>query len=255
MNQSNAIQEAAQDVRAEEQFPYHDTVSIGINQGDTQGWFNSLLDLGNAEDIHLFNVRSRSTVGLAYCNLDSPSLFDVGYLLKNLSVQFEAPITQQVQDTIDNPPLLMPYINAVFQDLLEDCSLQFFLNQDEKIAGNCTHFPAGYGTFGQINAINNGAAAATSFGTVGTYTNGAPEFRNQWVFKQPIEIPRNHNVRVVLKFSEFAKNTLRNLGGPGYVMMGSGGISAGNAYPARLNLKVTANGTRLVQLRNAQTYR
>jgi hypothetical protein len=255
MNENNAIQQAAQDVRAREEFPYHDVVSIGIDQGDTEGWFNSLLDLGNAEDVHLFNVRSRSTVGLAYCNLDSPSLFDVGYLVKNIGVQFEAPIGQQVQNTGDDPPLLMPYINAVFQDLLEDCGLQFFLNQDEKLAGNVSHFPAGYGTFGHVNAINGGASVDTSFGTVGTYTNGAPEFQNQWVFKQPIEIPRNHNVRVVLKFSEFAKNTLKNMGGPGFVMLGSGSVSGASGYKARLNLKVTVNGTRLVQLRNAQTYR
>jgi len=248
---NTAIQEAAQQLRARESFPYYDTIGIGLNKGDTQGWFNSFAELANADEIYLFNQRSRASVGLAYSNLDSPSLFDVGYLCQSIGVQFEVPPTQMYNEQ----GALLPYSNNLFQELLEDCSLQFFLNQDEKLAANCSHAPAGYGAFGQINSIQNGDEQPSADITGGQYTNGAPERKNTWDFKPVIEIPRNHTVYAVLKFSDFARDTLSKLGGPGYVLNNSGGLSGPGAWSAQVNLRVTINGTRLVQLRNAQTYR
>lgn len=253
MENSELIQEMAQDVRAEERHPYHDCISIGQNQGDTVGWFNTFAQLGQADELYLFNQRSRASVGLAYCNLDSPSLFDVGYKMSSIGVQFEVPPIQNTQEAAN---LLEFYPNNVFQELLEDCSLQFFLNQDEKIAGNCSHFPAGFGAFGGGNPIQGGYASLTPlFGTGGQYTNGAPEFGNQWKFESPIEIPRNHTVYAILKFSDFARDTLQKMSGPGWSVIQSGGISGPGAIPVKVQLRVTINGTRLVQLRNAQTYR
>ena len=254
MNESQNIQAAAQQLRARETFSYHDVISIGENQGDTTGWFNTFSDLSMADELYLFNQRSRASVGIAYCNLDSPSLFDVGYLMESIGVQFEVPPVQQYYDD-GGAGLPMPWVNSVFTELLEDCSLQFFLNQDEKVAGNCSHFPAGHGPSGGFNSINNGTLVTMQGGTMGTFTNGVPDRSNQWVFKAPIEIPRNHTVYAILRFSDFAKDTLSKIGGPGNIILQSGGISGSGSWPVKINLRVTINGTRLVQLRNAQTYR
>lgn len=253
---SRQIQTAAQDVRAYEAFPYYDTIQIGPGAGDrVEGWFNSFADLARADEIYLFNVRSRANVGIPYCNLDSPSLFDVGYLVKSIGVQLEAPPFNSYYDNGGLPAPSQVYF-SLWQELLEEMSLQFFLNQDEKLAGAAPLFPAGYGPFGDGGTpIQNGAVAVSNVSTGSNFTNGIPDFDNQWKFSKPIEIPRNHNVRVALRFSDLARQKLAILEGPEHIQVSSGGVSGAGWIPAMCQLRVTVNGTRLVQLRNAQSYR
>jgi len=251
------LQSVARSMRAREHYPYIDTVLIGPNAGEVDGWYEEFSDLGNVSELNFFNMRNEASVGAAYCNQDNEGDLDVGYEIESIGIEVlmppisgkiyrEAPISQ-----IEN--LAQTY--GRFVSMLNYMNFRFHIGQDEIVNGPVSIFPQGMGSFGTSGPTRGGEEIDTDNQFAELYANGWPDFKNRWEFAKPKEIPRNRNIKGVITIPEIARYNLARLGGPGYIQASTGGgISGPGWVPARVGFRVTINGTRIVQLRNVSSY-
>lgn len=255
-NQTAAEMEAeARAMRAREVFVYYDTIKISPSAGTMPGWFTSFAALAGARELPLLNIRSRATVESCYCNLDTPGQLDVGFLIKSVGIEFMAPIIGGYEYDVQQAAIYnLPGPYSMWMDCLEHSLCRFYVNQDEKFCENCALLPPGYGASGDINAVQGGQLTPKNAGVAaGALTNGLPDLDNRQPFAKPIEVPRNTTIRAVVELSDFARDNLSRLDGPGYLQTRAGAISQG-WVPAVCGIRITVAGIRLTQLRNAQSY-
>lgn len=255
MNQNN-LQALARDMRADERYPYLDTVLIGPNAGAMPGWFNTFQELAEVTELNFFNMRNEALVGAMYCNQDNEGDLDVGYKIKSIGIELiMPPIGGRELDT-EQPgrSKCLPFPYSVFAEIMNHCSFRFYIGQDEVVNGPVNIFPAGYGSFGGAST-NADVEEYGSNTTNGMFTNGWPDMKNRWTFAKAKEIPRNRNIKGIIELPEIWRKNLKNMVGPDHLLLESGNGSSGNSWvPARCGWRVTLNGTRIVQLRNAATY-
>jgi hypothetical protein len=256
---TKAIRTVAQQFRADESWPLYDTVLIGRDVPNQPGWFSTFEAFAQETEISFFNRRNRSQVGPEYCNLDTSEQLDFAYMIHSIGVDFIAPPvgtgeTEQNVFTSANSANVLMWGN----DLLRHSSLQLILNQDEKLNIPCSACPSGIGPSGTSSLFVNQTAAPPTgapLGPMGQYTNGVPHITNRWPFPQPIRVPRNHNLRAVIKLSEWARFAANRLEGPVQLFMGNNAQSPdAGSVPAVFGIRVTLIGNRFVQLRNAQSF-
>jgi len=254
MNQS--LIQKARDMRAREHYPYIDTVLIGPNASNVDGWFETFADLGKQAEINFFNMRNEATAGAMYCNQDNEGDLDVGYLIESIGIEvLMPPISGKyfpVPQSVISP---LPFAYGRFVEMINMLSFAFHIGQDEVVNGPVSIFPQGYGSFGQMGSLHNSDESDANQETAELFSNGWPDFQNRWQFAKPKEIPRNRNIKGIITIPEIVRKTLSDMQGPGHVQVSTGGgISGPGWLPARLGFRVTLNGTRLVQLRNASSY-
>jgi len=236
---------------AMEPWSLYDTILIGTGQsGKGPGWLNSYLDLGNQNKISFFNVRTRSQVGLPYCSMDSADQLTYVFHCYSMGVELYAPPTPQVimpegvftQVNLQN--------NALFSaEMPKHMSLRLQVSQDEKLVANVEAVPSGGGFAGATHSMD----APTSMHTYQGFGNGDPVLKNRWVFAEPVEMPRNVNISVDLKFSDWARELLKVAQGPGAIAVQAPDGQGLNAkvINAVAMIRVSMFGKREVQQRNA----
>lgn len=242
-------------MNAVEAWPLYDTVQIGIGQGSVANaaWYESFAELGNETEIPFFNQRNRAGVGPAYCNFDSSEHMSFGYVAYAMGVQFKIPTIADLNSTYPGLATQDPTGKYVtFADMLKHSSFRFQVSQDEKILANCMTLPGGGGSTGVYNGISATNPLLNS-GIFHNLSNGAAKITNMFKFAEPIHMPRNVNVNGTLQFSNYARNILQQLQGPGYTPLqvndGTGEITDW-AVPAICQLRVRLFGRREVQQRN-----
>jgi len=255
MNQN--LQQQARDMRAREHYPYIDTVLVGPNASNVDGWYDTFADLGKQSEINFFNIRNEATAGAMYCNQDNEGDLDVGYEVESIGIEVLMPPVsgKYFQDPPISQIANLPQSYGRFASYLNQMSFAFYIGQDEVVNGPVSIFPQGYGSFGQAGGLNNSEEIDADNRVHELYANGWPDFANRWQFAKPKEIPRNRNIKGVIYMPEIVRENLSNLQGPDYIQASTGGgISGPGWVPARVGFRVTLNGTRIVQLRNASTY-
>ena len=254
-----AVRQALEKLRADESWPLYDTVLIGNQVPSQPGWFPSFEAFAQETEISFFNRRNRSQVGAEYCNLDTSEQLDFAYEIDSIGVDFLAPPTNTgtTTDNVFDPANSCGAIMWMV-DIPKHAELSLVLNQDEKLNIPVTACPSGIGPAGGTGFLAWPTAVpvtGTGLGSLGQFTNGEPVLTNRWPFPKPIRVPRNHNLRAVIKLSEWARFAVNRFEGPDQIFMGNNQQSPDEgSVPAVAAIRVSLIGRRFVQLRNAQSF-
>jgi hypothetical protein len=252
---------------AEPWIPF-DTVCIGEDQSTVSGsrWYETFAALGAEDVVNLFNVRNRAQVGVAYTDMDVAGQMPYGFKAFSLGLEFSAPVSYPVSayaydgETLTGPTLdLASHAHAIFAgELAKHCSVRLQINQDEKLVSTATGVPAGGGVSGGVTVNAAAAVDGIEIGGMQTFTNGTPDIKNRFVFPGGIDIPRNHILKLEVKFSTYARAVLNKLSGPGRVLTSLAPADTwvldDATVPAVCMLKATLFGVRFVQQRNQQHF-
>lgn len=237
---------------AYESWSLYDTVLIGENapalhQG--AGFFADYAALSVPSQIPFFNVRNKS-VGTPYCNFDSANKLPFVFHCYSIGLDIEAPLSLASVDQ-GNPANTPTYSNLFFSgELAKHVGFILKVSQDEKLVQTGTLMPSGQGIAGWQNQYGNFAEDGNA--ALSNLSVGVPEKNNRWKFAEPIAMPREVNIEGNLVFSEYAREALSSMYGPGTVYAQEG--ISGSAYPAYSQIRVTLYGMREVQQRNALHY-
>lgn len=245
-----------------------DTVCIGEGQSSVQNsrWYETFAALAADDQIPLFNVRNRASVGVAYTNMDTAGQLPYGFRAYSIGISLMTPALDPVVsysgDGEGLDPLVMDFntkANAIFAgELVKHCSIRMQVSQDEKLVNTVQGTPSGEGINGVYNLDSPDLLQGTELGTVTAYSNGVPDIRNRFKFPIPIDIPRNHIFNVSLKFSTYAREILQRLAGPGRVMINTQPAVVFDledaTVPAIFTIRASLFGVRYVQQRNEQHF-
>lgn len=207
----------------------YDTVLVCNDVNDWEfhdGWTTTFALLGAQIEIPFFNVRNRNH-GLPYNNQDTRDQTAYGMQIYSMGVSFFAPQiasqlfesgrTQWDVDCVEE--IHSPIWEA---DLPRHASITLRINQDDRIRHQVAMAPPGYGPFG--GGMGHGDpnqwgadAASQDIPSImkGATTQSVPENTNRWKFPVPIDVPRRATISAVLKFSEYARQLLQTMAGPG----------------------------------------
>lgn len=244
----------------------YDTVLIGgyIDAMEFHdGWFSTFAAIGAANEIPFFNVRNRNH-HLAYNNQDKRDQVATGMRIYNMGVSFFAPqvATQFFQILLNAGGIeyAEEIHSAVWEaDLPQHAGAILRINQDDRLKISCAMAQPGYGPCGggmghgdPTRPISNTPTAP--FTMKGMTTQGVPEITNKWRFPEPIEVPRNASLSVVIKFSEWARQLLQTMSGPlNYGLQEPGGGEFKARY-CTFGIQVSLGVERLVQQRGQYHY-
>lgn len=255
-----SVRNKAEKLRAQESWPLYDTILIGSEVPSQPGWYPSFQAAAQETELSFFNMRNRSQVGPQYCNLDTSEQLDFAYEIDSIGVDFLAPPSSQGRNVTGSFVSDSDTPFGVFMgDLIRHASLSLVLNQDEKLNAPLSALPSGIGPTGGMNRAHPQVAAPQAVinqaGIQGQITNGQPVMTNRWPFPKPIRVPRNHNLRAVIRLSEWGRYMLNELQGPYNIFMGNNAQAPEDGIvPAVCAIRVTLIGNRFVQLRNAQSF-
>jgi hypothetical protein len=236
--------------------PLYDTISVsGFNTSpnDVDGWFTTFALFGAAAGHYFFNVRNRS-VGIAYNNQDKRDALPYAMRMKSFGVTFFAPSIRDLYNTIDPAAADEDVWACDFweKELPRHSSIEFVVMQDEHIACNSFACPPGYGMVG--GGFGRGYATTqediTSYPTIkGHVSQGVPEMGNRWPFPGDLDVPRDGNIFARVQFSEWARNILQTMTGPGWIVGPNSDGSAFQGMYANFGIQVSIFGEALIQQR------
>lgn len=250
------IQIAGQFYNVGEEFDLYDTIIIRENLDDLSiqppGWYASFAAAANAQH-SFFNVRNRGNCELAYCNLDSRDTTAFAFQADEISCSFWAGAwnSQRFTDAVAEltyERLWLP--NAIWQGYLPfEASLTLRVQQDDKTKLNCLMASPGYGPvgggFGNIGASTE---CATAVPNITFQTQGEPTPAARIKFPNVINIPRRASLSAEVNFTQYARNLLGQMPGPGTAPYFD--VDAGTSYAEIcFGITVTLHGRRLVQQR------
>jgi len=220
------------------------------------GWFSTYALFGGAVDHSFFNVRNRGNTDPAYCNLDTRDQTAFAFRATGLGLSWWAqaigPETATVSGTTQIDRKHLP--SAIWQlDLPDHASLVLKLQQDEKTKINAAMLVPGYGISG--GGFQNFAAGVASEATPEinhfmAANQGIPAPTAIYRFPNIIDIPRRASLSAVLSFSEWARQLLQVMPGPGAFLVGLSGETP-LKFPVMVGVTAVLYGRRLVQQRGA----
>jgi len=166
-----------------------------------------------------FNVRNSGEVGIPYTNLETKDQMPFVYRASSIGVHFSAPLgIGEKWFPGESYPVgwANPLSHALFvQEIPRHVAIRFKVMQDEKLISNVLLTPAGIGMHG-IAGVAAIAANNVAFTGITSGQHGQPFLGNRYPFKEgPIEIPRGATFSAELEFSEYARQLLVNMKGPG----------------------------------------
>lgn len=257
MNEALALQRSPMNVG--ERWTMFDTVMISpfvANLGNNApaGWFESFVDLGLADSIPFFNIRNQS-IGRPYNNQATRDQLPYAIRLKSIGIAFIAPsIASQIgaEGPSAEAGNRVDHLSAFFEaDLPTHASFTFKVNQDERLITTAFMCPPGYGpTGGGFVHEGNTAGADVSVGSVQAVSQGEPDLGVRWIFPIDIDMPRRASVSAEIRLTEYARQFLQALWGPGYLNFHDNTTGNPSAlYPCAFMIQITLHGERLVQQR------
>lgn len=261
-----------------ETFPLYDTVLISKMFGQTRhpeliqpGWFENYNTLSGVGEIPFFNVRSRN-VGLAYNNQDARDSMPYPFEAYSLGVAWfgNALSLDDCAARADTEEVCQ----HIFQsDIPRHSSISFKVNQDERFRAPCLIASPGYGPVGggaAHGALNDlkyaGAYTVSGAAPVDFYpagypvdpsrmnvvtTQGVPLRGVRWPFPVPIEIPKRASISAVVTISDYGRQLLAAMSGPGGIISSAfpDTTASGTPRSGYAGIQVTLYGKRLVQQR------
>lgn len=234
-----------------EPWALYDSVLIGNIAAitDVDGWLATYIALGALREIPFFNIRNRSSAGEPYCNLDSTEILPFVFHAYSLGVEFHGPVLSQSNDTGSG------YISigdaALFaNELPKHAAIQLQVSQDEKLLNTAMLTPAGAGVAGASSELQDSVLAPV--GPITTYGIGMRSLANRWRFAEPIKMPRNVTVRAKITFSEYGRNLLNAMAGPGWMVVDP--AESPTVHKRAAMIRVSLIGKREVQRRGELHY-
>lgn len=212
-------------LNVKEQWFLYDTINISswIDEltHPITGWYNSFAALGAADNVTFFDSRNKS-VGLAYNNQDSRDQIPYAFVVNSLSVAFFAPATaSQIGDIGDGDSRNRIDTASAWwtNELPQHASAEFIVNQDTRLKANCAMLPSGYGPVGGAMGQGDTSVIGGYCNTVDTSGMGVAHLKYRWTFPTGIGVPRRATLKVVVRFSEWARAALGLLWGPGNIQL------------------------------------
>lgn len=221
------------------------------------GFFTSFVGFGQQQDHLFFKRRSEGNVHLAYCNQLSEDRTDFVMQAFQVGLLFIAPPT--TMDLSGNSPAEVQEVLPSWwtQELPRHCSASLKIGQDTNLKLQAMMMSPGYGP------VCDGAALGVD--DPGTPDQFYPEFiwastqglptpgSRYWIAggtmqkPQPIGIPKNELVELKVSISEYARNFLTAIGGPGYYEFGE--VADSYPFPTSYSIQAAIWGYREVQQR------
>jgi hypothetical protein len=238
-------------VNAYETWTLYDTVVIASN-ADTlfknAAFYTSFAQMSQDSVVPFFNVRNKS-VGIQYCNLDSANKLPFVFHAESIGIDFEPPTATTPGGTTTERG---DFSNLFFgAELAKHCGFILRISQDEKLVQTCMLMPSGQGVAGFSVGHNQvGADTVSQIANVGI---GLPDRKNRWPFAETLAMPREVTFDGQLILSQYARDTLAKMYGPG-VWRNDPAVST-SWYPQAAQIRVSLYGKREVQQRNELHYR
>lgn len=240
-----------------ENWVLYDTCLIGgyansMNYHD--GYFPTFAIAGAQNGIPFFNVRNRNH-GLAYNNQDTRDQLPWGFKIFTIGVQFFAPQTVLYRNNAGVPEGAQVIEQNLFEtELPKHCSLTLQTNQDNRLKINSLMAPSGMGIVGggvgQGDVESNLGTANYINPVMGGFSQGMPELKNKWGFKNPLHVPRRATLSARIELNEYARALLGAMPGPYYQpfqdIAADGTLSF---HWGMCGIRVVLGGQRLVQQR------
>lgn len=181
------------------------------------GWYASFAGMGASDEVTFFNARNKS-VGLAYNNQESRDQIPYALVVDSISVGFFAPALSSQLGTLTTGTFRgrVDTISSFWQNELPIHSSAIFrTNQDERLKTNCAMIPPGYGPEGFSMGQGDVAAVGGVNGSVSTGGQGVADLAYRWQFPKGIGVPKRATLSVSVRFSEWARDVLNRIWGPG----------------------------------------
>lgn len=235
----------------------YDTCLIASNVATLSyptGYFASYAAVGAANDIPFFNVRNRNS-GLAYNNQDTRDQMSFAMKIFSIGVQWFGPSTALYGDAEGSPyPQRVSEQTIWMTEIPKHTSIEFQTNQDIRFKANSLMAPSGMGTIGggvaQGSTLDSPTAIPSPNVAKMNWTQGTPMLTNRWGFRNPIEIPRNANISVRLRITEYGRTLLQNMVGPTFQPFQDVANNGDYIFkPAYCGVRCVLNGQRFVQQR------
>lgn len=245
-----------------EQFMLYDTVGIytpplGSNIANPDGWFFNYAALGAANDINFFDVRNRSA-GLMWNNQDKRDQLAWPFEIHTIGVTFFADLmsggANWATDQTFSPEDYASHLFLV--DLPRHAGLTLQVQQDVRLRTHCYFAQPGYGPCG--GGYGRGQPSGwTALDNdngwdhyLSTATQGVPMYDVRWPFPEPLMVPRNATLRVIIRFTEYARALLAQLPFLGTFHGDVEGQTDIEEKAAFAGIQVSLTGKRLVQQRS-----
>lgn len=249
-----AIEEQTRGLRSKEPWVRYDSVVIGPNLPNVQGWFPNFGAFAAADGVR-FNdgTRTEGSAGPEYCN-QSGDTEDWAQNIYRTAIEFHAPfgIEEVEQSSFDEAFGPVFWTQEIPRRCIATMSLQ---DTDNILRVPPIMLPANLGV---SNSVLNGAA---SIFTVPGQT-GADDLRSGWTWAKPVQVPAKGKVIVTINLGKPVRAFLASVGifAPGQKIVpmaavGAGGIIVSQQvpYPNWYMIRVSHWGPRFVQLRGARS--
>jgi hypothetical protein len=236
-------------MNAIEAWAIYDAIQVRSDATEKEG-FVSYAALGAAPIWPFFTIR-KSDIGIAYTNRDSNEALEYPFEIYSAGVRFVAPEGMQEPWTTNDVGVHNLVAHNIFSRMIaEHVGLRLKVEQDDKLIHTCTMAPSGFGPnspSAMIMPIEAVAADTVGFNSPSN-TNGQPHISGRWKFPAPIEVPRGAVLSAKLEPSDYCRNLLQAMPGPGsYDFFADAQV----AKPSCSLIRVDLIGKRGVQQRNA----
>jgi hypothetical protein len=216
-----------------------------------QGWYPTFLLAGQANKWEFFNQRNVASAGLEFTNLDTRDQIAWPFSLERLNVHFFAPchvFQRNLFESID----IWDWLHTPLWEceLPKHCGLTLNINQDCRLRLNSMMPGAGGGPVaGGMGSLS--MAPLNIGGNLGISTSGqgTATVKTSYMFAEPIGIPVKAAISVTIEPTEYVRQMLQSLSGPGDNMFNSLDGQSFVRHPAFFGIRVSMHGTRQMQQR------
>lgn len=244
-----------------ENFTLTDTVmcSAHVNNLATPvpGWFATFAAMGAANKIPFYNVRNRANCDLAWNNQDTRDTAAFGMRITRVGIRWIVPaVADSLEEKTPTPYYFHNFDKGPSWSAILPHHAGFILRvqQDEKLKCKAAMLSSGIGLvlggWGQGGEALHFAPDTWSMTHSAMHAGnmGFPHIQNQFAFPEVIDIPRRAAISAEIIFSDYARNLLQHMTGPGFMNTWESDIKRGEPS-AVFAIQVIISGRRLIQQR------
>lgn len=242
-----------------ESSPIYDSIVVCHGDGmygsesEIPGWFNTFALFGQRQEHGLFKTRTEAIAGLPYNNQQVSDRTDFAFRAYSIGISFWGPPGWDCQFDGSGTITDVWQSNSFWMaDLPNASGIEFRVGQDVILAEKCLGVPPGYGASGNGFAMGNNLTLDWLGPCAYTYASqGVPHITNRFDFIQPVAIPRNATIECKLMLSEYVRNALAVVPGPGAMYFANSAAPEDGFFKARYGITASLYGIREVQQRGA----
>ena len=229
-----------------ESWMIYDTVLIGLDDEQSAkypGGFTSFTAMSQQDEIPFLNIRNSSEAGMAYTNISSKDKTPWPFYLDSFGMRFIYP-TPNINGASEHSAVIAG--SKIFEtEILDHCYFQFQIREDVRLTIKPAMMQPGFGPQGFM--VGNFAQNSLFMSNI---TNGQPNMNNRWRnVGYTMNIPRDTPIKGLLRFSEYGKALLRQLGN-----VAEFDFADEDTFQALARIELTLCGKREVQQRGEYHY-